>query len=53
MQYEDFQALELEAQMIEEEENWLSFEDERCLAMVEEWEKHEADRRYGKYEYHI
>lgn len=39
MQYEDFYALELEAEMIEADERWFTTEDEMYLEMIEEWER--------------
>lgn len=47
MQYEDFYALELEAEMIDADEKWLTEQDEMYLEMIEEWERLYADRRWS------
>lgn len=46
MQYEDFYALELEAEMREQEECWRTQEDELYLKLVEEWEHKHKDSDY-------
>lgn len=47
MQYEDFYALELEAEAIEADEVWFNTEDEMYLEMIEEWEKNFQDRMWS------
>jgi phosphoribosyl-ATP pyrophosphohydrolase len=46
MQYEDFYALELEAEMRDEEEVWTNMEDEMYLDMVTAWEKDFQDKDF-------
>lgn len=38
MQYEDFYALEMEAEMREQEEVWKTIQDEMDLKMIRAWE---------------
>ena len=44
MQYEDYYALELDAEMREMEEMWLNEQDEMYLDMIEEWERNFKER---------
>lgn len=39
MQYEDFYALEMEAEMREQEEVWRTVQDEMDLKMIRAWER--------------
>ena len=48
MQYEDYYALELDAEMREMEEMWLNEQDEMYLDMIEEWERNFKELLYWK-----
>lgn len=46
MQYEDFYAIEMEAEMREQEEVWRTVQDEMDLKMIRAWERDFQNRDF-------